>query len=165
MWYILIGQQVTKGQTCSKEEIDCSLVLSEQPHLNEVHCLNIPFQWPLSCLLLSGKLSLADISTYASVIIRVKVPRMHFIGGQSKVGEHCFSLPPYHCIQQPGTFSLEHSSLSVIWMCKASFTGSSCSLSCSRTSFQSIGWWLSHICCMLLQSCLQSLFGLLNVDL
>ena len=55
-------------------------------------------------------------------------------------------------VQQPGTSSppswLKRSSKGIIWVCRASFTNSSCPLPWFSTvvSSQWIGWWLSHAC-------------------
>ena len=63
--------------------------------------------------------------------------RMHIIGGQRSVRIAPPSLPLITLVQQSGTFSplsrLKHSSMGMIWMCRASFTNSSCPLSWSST--------------------------------
>ena len=86
-------------------------------------------------------------------------------------------------VQQPGTSSppswLKHSFVGIIWMCRASFTNSSCPLPWSSTvvSFP----WFSHACSttamqllhhpplpdisVFFQFRLQSQFGLSDVDL
>jgi len=70
-------------------------------------------------------------------------------------GQWGLLLPPcllITAVQQPGTSSppsrLKCSSAGVIWMCRASFTNSSCPLPWSSTvvSSQWIGWWCSHTC-------------------
>ena len=82
---------------------------------------------------------------------------MHYWGHMSLEirGQWGLLLPPYLLItvvQQPGTSSppsqLKHSSEGVIWMCRASFTNSSCPLLRSSTvvSSQWVGWWFSHVC-------------------
>ena len=101
-----------------------------------------------------------------------------------------WGLLPFPCllitmVQQPGTSSppsrLKHSSEGVIWMCRASFTNSSCPLPCSSTGFLPVdrivilpcmlhySWLLHHHpltgITVFLQSCLQSPSGLPNVDL
>ena len=63
-------------------------------------------------------------------------------------------LPPCLLItvQQPGTSSppssFKRSSAGIIWMCRTSFTSSSCPLLWSSTAVSSqwIGWWFSHAC-------------------
>ena len=80
--------------------------------------------------------------------------RIHVIGGQRlKVGEDCSSLPVSSSqrssnqgLSSPPS-RLMRSSAGVMWMCRASFTNSSCRLSWSSTyvvSFQQIGW--AHAC-------------------
>ena len=81
---------------------------------------------------------------------------MHYRGHASLEvkGRWGLLLPPCLLItvQQPGTCSppswFKCSSAGIIWMCRASFTSSSCPLLRSSTvvSSQWIGWWFSHTC-------------------
>ena len=87
---------------------------------------------------------------------------------RSKVSEDCSPCLLITVVQQPGTSNPP-------WMCRASFTNSSCPLSWSSGSgggspthalLQRLLHHLPHIDIpVLLQSCLQSPFGLSDVDL
>ena len=141
---------------------------------NKVYILiSLHFQWLLSWLLHEWKGYLVPTwawkitcQRFAPVIIRAKVKRceqtllfiaMHYWGYTSLEvkGRWGLLLPPcllITAVQQPGTSSppsrLKRSSEGVIWMCRASFTNSSCPLLWSSTvvSSQWIEWWFSHTC-------------------
>ena len=105
----------------------------------------------------------------APVIIRAKVKEaqtmllfiaMHYRGYTSLEVKRSVRIapppppppPPHHSGPATRDFSppsrLKRSSAGVIWMCRASFTNSSCPLPWSSTvvSSQWIEWWFSHAC-------------------